>query len=126
MTLSTIILLVLALYLIQLILQEMSRFGFDLKEILGNRDTLPKMSIVAARLDRAKNNMLEALPFFLGLSMLILVSDNDPNSAVAGATTFLIARIFYIPAYLSGAMLLRSIIWLVGILGLIMMALTLF
>ena len=65
MTLTTIILLVLALYMVQIFLQETSRFKFDLWGIVGNRDNPPKMSVIAARLDRAKNNMLEALPELL-------------------------------------------------------------
>ena len=38
MTLTTIILAVLALYVVQLFLQETSRFGFNLWDIVGNRD----------------------------------------------------------------------------------------
>ena len=72
MTLTTIILLVLALCMVQIFLQETSRFGFDLWGIVGNRDKQPEMSIVAARLDRAKNNMLETLPMFLGLAPPLL------------------------------------------------------
>ncbi len=62
MTLTTIILLVLALYVLQLFLPETSRFGFDLCGIVGNRDNPREMSVIAGRLDRAKNNMLEASP----------------------------------------------------------------
>ena len=58
MTLTRIILLVLALYLLQLFLQETARFRFNLWDIMGNRDIPPEMSVVAGRLDRAKNNML--------------------------------------------------------------------
>jgi hypothetical protein len=54
MTLTTIILLVLALYGVQIFLQETARFRFDLWEIMGNRDKPPEMSIVAGRLDRAR------------------------------------------------------------------------
>ena len=49
MTLTTIILLVLVLYLVQLFLQETSRFGFDLWGIVGNRDNLPEISVIAGR-----------------------------------------------------------------------------
>ena len=49
MTLTTIILLVLALYMVQIFLQETSRFGFDFWGIVGNRDNLPEMSVVAGR-----------------------------------------------------------------------------
>lgn len=125
MTLTTIILLVLALYMVQIFLQETSRFGFDLWGIVGNRDKQPELSIVAARLDRAKNNMLEALPIFLPLALLALVKGGDTSKVAHAASVFLIARVVYVPAYLSGIPMLRSLVWLVGVASLVMMALPL-
>ena len=117
------ILLVLALYMVQLFLQETSRFGFDLRGIVGNRDDLPKMSVLAGRLDRAKNNMLEALPIFLALALLALVKGGDMSGVTKAASIFLIARVVYVPAYVSGFPLLRSLVWLAGITSLVVMAL---
>lgn len=77
MTLTTIVLLVLALYLVQIFLQEVSRFGLDPRGIVGNRDDLPALSVMAGRLDRAKNNLLESLPIFLALALLALVKGRD-------------------------------------------------
>lgn len=125
MTLTTIILLVLALYMLQIFLQETSCFGFDLWGIVGNRDDLPDISVVAGRLDRAKNNMLEALPIFLSLALLALIKGGDTTEMAHAALIFLIARVVYVPAYVSGIPVLRSLVWLVGIVGLIMMALPL-
>ncbi len=123
MTLTTSILLVLALYLVQIFLQETTRYHFDMRQIVGPRDNPPEMTILAARLDRAKNNLLEAFPFFLGLAMLDLVKLGDSTPlAVDGAMVFLIARIAYVPAYVSGVPLLRSVIWMVANTGLVMMA----
>jgi uncharacterized MAPEG superfamily protein len=123
MTLTTIILLVLGLYFVQIFLQETSRFGFNLWGIVGNRDNLPEMSVVAARLDRAKNNMQEALPIFLGLALLALVKSRDTSQVTHAASYFLIARAVYVPAYVSGVPLLRSLVWLAGVASLVMMAL---
>ena len=125
MTLTTIVLLVLVLYMVQIFLQETSRFSFDLWGIVGNRDSPADMSIIAARLDRAKNNMLEAFPFFLALALLTLVKGGDTSLAADGATIFLVARIAYVPAYLSGIPMLRSLIWLAANAGLVVMALPL-
>jgi len=125
MTLTTIILLVLVLYAVQLFLQETSRYGFDFWAIVGNRDNAPEMSVVAGRLDRAKNNLLEALPIFLALALLAPVKGDGANEAVYGASIFLIARIVYVPVYVSGIPLLRSLVWLVANAGLVMMALPL-
>jgi uncharacterized MAPEG superfamily protein len=125
MTLTTIILLVLGLYMLQIFLQETSRVGFDLRGILGNRDNPPEMSVVAGRLNRAKNNMLEALPVFLSLAVMALVKGGDPGTVTHAAMVFLIARVVYVPAYVSGVPILRSIVWLVGVGSLAVMALTL-
>ena len=125
MTLTTAVLLVLLLFVVQLFLQETSRYRFNLWEIMGNRDASPQESVVAARLNRAKNNMLEALPLFLGLAMLALVKGGNTSSAANGATVFLIARVAYIPIYAAGIPVLRSLVWLAGMGGLFMMALPL-
>lgn len=122
MTLTTIVLLVLALYMVQIFLQETSRFGFNLRGIVGNRDNPPELSIVAGRLDRAKNNLLESLPIFLALALLALVKGGDTSKAAHAASVFLVARVVYVPAYLSGVPLLRSLAWLVAVASLIAMA----
>jgi uncharacterized MAPEG superfamily protein len=124
MSLTTITLLVLALYLVQLFLQETSRFGFDLRGIVGNRDALPDLSPIAGRLERAKNNMLEALPLYLGLVLLVHMSGVDPVAPRRAALVFLLARVAYVPAYVSGIPMLRSAAWLTGVAGLFMMAMS--
>ncbi len=121
MALSTIVIWVLVLYLAQLFAQEISRYGFNLKALVGNRDHPPAMSPVAARLDRARNNMIEAMPFFLGLTVLAYASGHAQD-AVRGATVFLVARALYVPAYASGWPWLRSLLWLLANGGLLMMA----
>lgn len=93
MTLPHITLCVLVLYMVQLFLQETTRYRFNLRLITGNRDTPPPISRIAARLERAKNNMIEALPFFLGLAMLDLVLLDNSTTATNGALVFLLARI---------------------------------
>lgn len=122
MNLTTIVLLVLALYVVQIFLQETSRFGFDLKGIVGNRDVQPEPSVIAARLDRAKNNLREALPIFIALAMLTLTRGGTPEAASRAALVFLVARVVYVPAYISGIPWLRSLVWLVSMYGLWMMA----
>jgi uncharacterized MAPEG superfamily protein len=123
MTLATIVLFVLALFAVQIFLQETSRFGFDLRAIVGNRDHPPQMSIVAGRLERAKNNMLEALPVFVALAALAMAKGNGAGEATHGALIFVIARAVYVAAYVSGVPMLRSVVWLAANAGLVMMAL---
>ena len=125
MSLTTIILLVLALYILQIFLQETSRFGFDVRGIVGNRDNPPELTVMAGRLDRAKNNMQEALPMFLGLALLALATGRDTSVVTDAALVFLIARVIYVPAYMSGIPVFRSLVWLTGVASLVVMALPL-
>ena len=125
MTMTTIILLVLVLFVLQLFLQETAAWRWDFRAILGNRDRPPALSPTAARLERAKNNMLEALPLFLGLALPALVIQGEHGPATQGALIFLVARVLYVPAYVSGLPVLRSLIWLAGMTGLGFMAWTL-
>ena len=92
---------------------------------MGNRDNLPEMSVVAGRLNRAKNNMQEALPIFLALALLALIKGGDTSKVAHAASIFLVARVVYVPAYVSGVPMLRSFVWLVGVASLAMMALAL-
>lgn len=67
--------------------------------------------------------MMEALPIFLGLAMLALINGDSTKGVAHGATVFLVARAAYVPSYTAGISGLRSIVWLVGMAGLLMMAL---
>lgn len=122
MSLTTTILLVLGLYVVQLFLQGTSRFGLDLRGIVGNRDNPPALSTLAGRLERAKNNMLEALPLFLGIALLAVAKGREAGLVANAASVFLAARIAYVPAYVSGVPMLRSAAWLVGVASLLVMA----
>ena len=124
LTLTTIILLVLALYVVQIFLQETSRYHFNLRQILGTRDQRPERSLVAARLDRAKNNMIEALPLFLGLALLAMVRGVQDH-VTGAATVFLVARTLYVPIYAAGIPVLRSLAWLTAMGAMLVMALAL-
>ena len=77
MTLTIVVALVLALVVVQLFLQETSTHKFGRRQILGNRDAQPKPNVLAARLGRAKNNMMEALPLFLGMGTSVLLEGGD-------------------------------------------------
>jgi uncharacterized MAPEG superfamily protein len=69
--------------------------------------------------------MQESLPIFIALALLALVKGGDTTATAHAALIFFIARVAYVPAYISGVPMLRSLVWLAGIAGLVMMALPL-
>lgn len=123
------ILLALALWFAQSLLAPSLRYlsspalGPALRTALGPRDTQPKMPVMGERSARAFANLSEAMPVFLALALLLEVQGAGGGSATTGALVFLVARVLYVPAYLSGVPGVRSTAWAVGHLGLAMMAL---
>ena len=59
------------------------------------------------------------------LSLSTLPAASRACCWVAGAWTWLIARIVYIPLYLAGVPYIRSLAWLVSVVGLVVMMATL-
>lgn len=98
-----------------------SSWAQKLKTALGPRDNPPAAPLMAQRADRALKNMMEALPVFLTLALLCVVTGRDDDTARVGAMVFFLARAAYVPSYLVGVSGLRSAIWAIGWVGLAMM-----
>lgn len=96
-------------------------FAQKVGRALGPRDAPPPASKMVERADRALKNMMEALPVFLTLGLLCMVTGKSGAVAVNGAMVFFGARLVYVPSYLIGVPGLRSIVWVVGSIGLGMM-----
>jgi uncharacterized MAPEG superfamily protein len=121
------VLLVLALFVIQTLLpgrfREPAAPGAPgkLEENVGNRDHVRPLTVTGQRAARALNNMHEALPVFLALALMNLIAGTAAAMATTGALVFLIARVLYVPLYLSGVSWLRSLVWTGGWVGLVLM-----
>ncbi len=120
--------LVLALFVVQTLIGSAihylggeAPFKRKLATALGPRDDVPEPPRLAQRADRALKNMMEALPVFLTLALLCIIQGKDTDTARMGAMVFLVARTLYIPSYLSGVSGLRSLVWMIGWVGLGMM-----
>jgi uncharacterized MAPEG superfamily protein len=83
------------------------------------------MPAMAGRAQRALRNIMEAMFVFVPLALLAIVSGKEQGLAMTAALTFLGARVAYLPAYMSGIVGVRSLIWGVGAAGLAMMAIAL-
>jgi uncharacterized MAPEG superfamily protein len=85
---------------------------------LGPRDQQPPLSVWGGRAERALANLREAMPVFLPLAVVHVVEPAAEGGPEVGAAIFVIARMLYVPAYLSGIPGLRSTLWLVSCSGL--------
>jgi uncharacterized MAPEG superfamily protein len=118
-----VILLVLALFVLQTLLPGRFRarpggISRDLTESLGPRDEQPPFTRVGERTARALGNMQEALPVFLALALLNLIVGTAGDVALTGAWIFLIARVVYLPLYMAGVPVVRTLAWVASWVGL--------
>jgi len=81
---------------------------------------------VAGRLGRASGNFLETFAFFAtAVLMLIFLHKGNEHSAL-GAQLYFWARVAYLPIYAAGIPFLRSLVWAVALVGLLLVVVTLF
>jgi uncharacterized MAPEG superfamily protein len=83
--------------------------------LVGPRDAGKKLSGAGARLERAANNNLQAFAYFAPAALLVGIEGTGSDFTLLAAQIFLIARLAYVPAYVSGIPLLRTAIWSVGL-----------
>jgi uncharacterized MAPEG superfamily protein len=92
---------------------------------LGPRDTPPPATVYAERCRRAYANFQETLPAFLALALLhqigVFAGDID-GTAVMAAWAYFGMRVAYVPAYLSGVIGVRSVVWTGALVALLAMA----
>lgn len=76
---------------------------------------------VAGRLERALRNFLETFPFFAALILAICFTGRNSALSQWGAIIYLAARVAYLPAYAFGTFLVRSLIWNVATIGILLL-----
>jgi uncharacterized MAPEG superfamily protein len=91
-----------------------------LSTMAGNRDTAIDLTGWAGRAQRAHRNMLESLPLFIALVLVAHVANRANAMTLLGAHLFLWGRLAHWLTYLAGIPWLRSAVWLVSVIGLIL------
>ena len=93
----------------------------------GARDAeQPPLGPLAGRAARASANFRETYPGFVALALGLAVTHRTGGLGAIGAATWFTARLAYIPLYLFGIPYIRSLAWLVSILGLLLMLIRFF
>lgn len=83
-------------------------------------DEPPPLRGVAARLDRALRNFLETFPLFAAVVLVAHVSDTHNALTEWGARLYFWARVVYVPLYAAGVPLIRSLVWNVAAVGILL------
>ena len=87
---------------------------------MGARDEdLPPLNPVAARLDRARGNFLETFPLAIVALLGVVVAGKASDLTAIAAWVWLAARLAYLPLYWAGVPMVRTLVWGVATLALL-------
>ncbi len=80
----------------------------------GPRDEPIELKGITGRLKRAMDNHFESLILFTLAVVVVVMGDKTSALTAKSAYVYLAARVLYVPAYASGILYVRSLIWGVG------------
>ncbi|OON62409.1 hypothetical protein B0920_02790 [Massilia sp. KIM] len=75
---------------------------------------------VTARLQRAQANLFETLPLFAAAVLIAHVAGREGTLSYWGCWLYFVGRIVYVPLYAAAIPVLRTLVWSVSLVGLIM------
>jgi uncharacterized MAPEG superfamily protein len=88
--------------------------------LLGNRENMSGVSGWGGRADRASVNMIQNLVLFASLVLVAHVTGRTNATTALGAQIFFFARLAYAFVYPIGIPYLRTLVWAVSVIGLVL------
>jgi uncharacterized MAPEG superfamily protein len=89
-------------------------------------EKVPPLQGVAGRLDRALRNFLETFPLFAAVVLAAHVTDTHNALTALGAQLYFWARLAYALLYAAGVPVVRSLVWNVATVGILLLVAALF
>ncbi len=88
---------------------------------LSPRDgTAPPVSPMVARLGRAWSNFRETFVYFAVAVLMVTLLNKTSAQTALGVQLYFWARLVYVPVYAAGITVVRTLIWTVSIVGIVM------
>jgi uncharacterized MAPEG superfamily protein len=113
----------LVLAVVQILWADVARTGqYGLKWNTGARDEeMPAVKPMVGRLLRAQANLYETLPLFAAAVLIATVAHKDGSALTLwGCRIYVWGRVIYLPLYAFGVRNLRSLVWVVSSIGLLL------
>ena len=88
-------------------------------------EKVPPLRGVAGRLDRALRNFVETFPLFAAVVLAAHVSDTHNALTALGAQLYFWARLAYALLYAAGIPVVRSLVWNVATVGILLLVVAL-
>ncbi len=115
-----------ALALVQVVIAASgATLQLGLPLLAGNREKLPECHGWVGRAQRAHRNLLESLPLFAVLVLVAVTAGKTNGATLLGAQLFFWARLVYALVYYAGIPWLRTGVWAVSVVGMVIIFLQL-
>jgi uncharacterized MAPEG superfamily protein len=110
-----------ALTVVQVLVAVMGAFSqVGLMKLVGNREDMPKLTGWVGRAERAHVNMVLNLVLFAALVLVAAVAGKFNAMTLLGAQLFFWARVAQAIFYVAGVVWLRTLSWVVSVIGLVL------
>jgi uncharacterized MAPEG superfamily protein len=77
--------------------------------------------VLYGRATRALANYVENFTPFVAVALALIATQRTGGAGAVGATIWILARIVYLPIYVFGIIYVRTAVWVISIIGLVMM-----
>ena len=94
--------------------------------LMGPRDEAKPVSVVAGRLNRALANFLETFPLFAAALLACDFAGKFGPLTHWGAVLYVVGRLLFVPIYASGLSVVRTLVWAVSTVGIVMVIVAFF
>ncbi len=94
--------------------------------LMGPRDEPKPVGVVAGRLTRALANFLETFPLFAAALLACDFAGKFGPLTYYGAILYVAGRALYVPLYASGLSVVRTLVWTVSLVGIVMVIVAFF
>lgn len=99
---------------------QLANGQYGLRWAAGARDEPPAPpNVVVGRAQRALANLMETYPLFVTAVLAVAVTRRLDVWSLVGAHLYLWSRVVYLCLYLAGVPLLRSLVWNLALLGIL-------
>ena len=107
------------LTVVQMLVAAQAAFNkVGLMALVGNREGMPEIPGWGGRASRAHWNMLENLVLFASLVLVAVMAGKTNDMTLLGAQLFFWARLAYAAIYIAGIIWVRTLAWLISVIGL--------
>lgn len=89
--------------------------------LLSARDESREMSKVTDRLTRGLRNFVETYGAFVALALALALTGKTGGLGATGALVWFWARVVYVPVFAAGIPVLRTTVWAISVVGLVLM-----